>query len=139
MITVPMDSTQRISSFLRNWRVSGFGGFGRVQQLRFRMRRFGFDIGVAFRDALYVFHGLEEGWHAVAVLIDAFGSGVVGGQGQGQVVVILSQKQVTVVGSRVHVFLWIENVFYPKLRSRLRNQLHQAARVFARDGFGIEV
>jgi len=72
-------------------------------------------------------------------LLDAIGAGVVGGEGERQVVVVQQQQLFQVARAGVDIFRGIENVFHAEAVGGFGEQLHQPAGVFARDGFGIEI
>ena len=92
---------------------------------------------VGFLDAADVGDGFAIGWHGFE-LVDALRAGVVGGEGEDEIVVVTIEKFAKIFCSGFDVFLRVENIPDTETRGGPRQKLHEAARIFARDGFGIE-
>ena len=95
-------------------------------------------LGVGAADFCHVGAGFTEWWNG-AVALDGLRAGVVRGEGQGEIVVIAVEQGAEIVRAGVDIFRGIEDVFYAELGSGVGEELHQAAGVAARDGFGVEI
>jgi hypothetical protein len=86
------------------------------------------DVGASF----------GEGRNA-AVPGDHVGTGVVGGESEREIAVVLAEKIFEVVRAGVDILGGIENIGDLIFGSRRGDELHEAARLFAGDGVNIEI
>ena len=77
--------------------------------------------------------GLAEGWDAVEA-VDGGGAGVVGGEREGDVVVVAGEERVEIAGAAVDVLVGEEGVVDAELGGGRGHELHEAAGSGARDG-----
>ena len=89
-------------------------------------------------DAGYVGAGLAIGRDAV-VFVDCGGTGVVGGEGDSNVVVITAEQFVEVRGAAAHVLVWSEAVVYAEVGGGAGHELHETAGTGTTDGVGVAV
>jgi len=92
---------------------------------------------VIFLNAANVGNGFAVGRNGF-VKFDALRTGVVGGEGEREIVVVAIEKFAEIFCAGFDIFLRVENVFDAESHGGLREKLHETAGVFAGDGFGIE-
>jgi hypothetical protein len=89
-------------------------------------------------DAGDVGAGLAVGRDAV-VLVDGGGAGVVGGESEGEVVVVVGEESVDVGGATADVLLGLESVVDAEVAGGGGHELHEASGAGAADGLGVAV
>jgi len=99
--------------------------------------RGGFACVVGLLDAADVGDGFAIGWNGF-IEFDALRTGIVSGEGEREIVVVAVKKFAEIFCAGFDIFLRIKNIFHAEAGGGLRKKLHEAAGVFAGDGFGVE-
>ena len=89
-------------------------------------------------DAGDVGAGFGVGGDAV-VFVYCGGAGVVGGEGEGEIVVVMSEQGVEVGGSALDVLAGLEAVVYAEVVGGRGHELHEAGGAGAAEGAGVAV